>query len=281
MKVPVYGFEKNYEVSDEGVVYSLFTNKPLIKAPQASLRTDRVRLSDKKYYDVKYLVFKSFNPNIRNIEINDERIIFIDGNCRNNNLSNLKLLNNNSREEICLMLQTIYQVEFRPLIEYKNYYISKTGMICSVYRSTAKVIKPYVGTDGYLQVKIPDNYGADVHVKIHKCVAKTFVKNPNPNEFNVVHHKDENKLNNNADNLEWTTLKQNTVYSIGKKCCMLDQNYSILSIHDSISDLSREYRVDSSTASKQCNGKKKQFTSGLKARFFNENTHNFISTIFD
>ena len=112
-------------------------------------------------------------------------------------------------------------------------------------------------------------------------VAMLFVSNPKPDEYNVVHHKDENKLNNNVSNLEWTTLAKNTAYSMGKKCCMLDKDYCILSIHDTIADLSRTYRVDSSTASKQCNGSKNQFTNGWKARFFDVKEHNFVSTKFD
>ena len=282
MKKPVYGFEQDYKIDEQGNLYSKkdnFTEKKAIAA-HASGRQNRYRLSDRKYYDAKYLVFKTFHPEIE-IEVNDDRIIFIDGNVRNNSIDNLKLINKNSREEIAESISERYQEKVLPMDKYKNYYISENGNIYSYYNSSSKLIKPYLGTDGYLQVKIPDNFGADVHVKLHRAVAEKFVKNNNPELFNVVHHKDENKLNNNFKNLEWTTLTQNTIYSMGKKCCMLDENYCILSIHDTIADLSREYRVDSSTASKQCNGKKKQFTNGWKARFFNEEEHNFVPTIFD
>lgn len=280
MKMPVYGFEQNYEIDENGNLYSKKTKSLLTKAPQASLRQDRYRLSDKKYYDLKYLVYKSFYPN-ENVEVNDDRIIFRDGNCRNNKLSNLKMTDKKDRNEIALILSTKYGEKILPIPDFKNYYLSENGKIYSYYNSTSRIIKQRVGTDGYLQVKIPDNYGADYHLKIHKWVAKIFIINPNPDEYNVVHHKDENKLNNHYSNLEWTTLAQNTIYSIGKKCCMLNKNYCILSIHDSLADLSRNYRVDSSTVSKQCRGDKNQFTNGYKARFFNEETHNFVPTKFD
>lgn len=39
----------------------------------------------------------------------------------------------------------------------------------------------------------------------HRLVAEYFLPNPNPKEYNIVHHKDENKLNNNLNNLEWTS----------------------------------------------------------------------------
>lgn len=282
MKKPVHGFEQDYQIDDQGNLYSKRSNftAPKQPAPQASGRQDRYRLSDGKYYDAKYLMFSTFHPEIC-VEINDERIIFIDGDVRNNNINNFKLLNKDSREEVALLLSEKYQEQIKPIPEYKNYYASEKGNIYSYYRSTSKLLKPYLGTDGYLQVKIPDNYGADTHIKLHRIVALLFVPNMNPDGYNVVHHKDENKLNNNAINLEWTTLAQNTTYACGKKCCMLDKDNCILSIHDSVADLSRYYRVDSSTASKQCNGSKNQFTNGWKARFFNVNEHNFIPTKFD
>lgn len=280
MKKPVYGFEQNYEVDEKGNIYSNFTKQILQKSPQASARQNRYKLNDGKYYDGKYLVYKSFYPSAE-VEINDERIIFIDGNCRNLSINNLKVIDKNSREDIALSLAEKYQEKIVPVPEYKNYYLSENGNLYSYYNSTSRKIKLYIGTDGYYQAKIPDNFGADYHFKIHRWVAKLFVSNPKPEEFNIVHHKDENKLNNNYMNLEWTTLAQNTVYSMGKKCCMLDENYCILSIHDSVADLSRTYRVDSSTASKQCRGQKKQFTKGYKARFFDEEKHNFVPTKFD
>lgn len=47
----------------------------------------------------------------------------------------------------------------------------------------------------------------------HRLVAKYFVHNPNPEMYNVVNHLDENTHNNRADNLEWTTNKDNLEYS--------------------------------------------------------------------
>lgn len=44
----------------------------------------------------------------------------------------------------------------------------------------------------------------------HRLVAEAFI--PNPNNLPYVHHKDENKLNNNVENLEWVTPEQNTAY---------------------------------------------------------------------
>lgn len=44
-------------------------------------------------------------------------------------------------------------------------------------------------------------------IRTHRCVALLFV--PNPHGYDVVNHIDGNKLNNDADNLEWCTAQQN------------------------------------------------------------------------
>lgn len=50
-------------------------------------------------------------------------------------------------------------------------------------------------------------------IQVHILVAKAFVENPDPQNYTEVNHKDFNRVNANANNLEWVTHKYNVQYS--------------------------------------------------------------------
>lgn len=67
----------------------------------------------------------------------------------------------------------------------------------------------YLNKKGYLQVGFHMN-GKQVTKRVHRLVAEAFI--PNPNNLPQVNHKDGNRSNNNASNLEWCDNAYNSQY---------------------------------------------------------------------
>lgn len=78
------------------------------------------------------------------------------------------------------------------------------------YRKTHNNIrKPKLTKQGYLSVNLSKNNKVKCYF-IHRLVAEAFI--PNPYNYPVVNHLDENPLNNIVDNLEWCTHYHNCMY---------------------------------------------------------------------
>ena len=81
-----------------------------------------------------------------------------------------------------------------------------------IRRKDKKVIlKPTINNSGYQFVVLHDKDKNQHMLTLHKAVALTFV--PNPNNYPIINHKDENKLNCSPENLEWCTRKYNNAYN--------------------------------------------------------------------
>lgn len=92
--------------------------------------------------------------------------------------------------------------------DFPNHLVSNKGRIKSVERN--KLISTRVH-EGYYDCRINDRDGKKRSPRLHRLVAELFV--PNPHGCEVVNHIDGNKLNNSADNLEWTTYSSNTKHA--------------------------------------------------------------------
>lgn len=111
-----------------------------------------------------------------------------------------------------------------PVPGYEGLYeVSNTGKIRSVYRYK-KELKPMIANAGYERVDLFDHKKRK-QVSVHRIVALVFVENPNSKPF--VNHKDENKRNNAAENLEWVTHKGNCNYgtAIARRTAHLDYKH--------------------------------------------------------
>lgn len=181
-------------------------------------------------------------------------------------------------------LENKYHKQFKNIID-ENYYLNEDGEIYSYHKQSPRKIKPFLRQDGYLEYKI-----YNIHYKAHRLVAMNFVLKEDES-LDIVNHKDGNKTNNHYSNLEWVSSRDNNYHawrnglnnSIRKPkwCCALDDNYNIIGVFESISDLSKFYNVDNSTASKQCRGEKNRFQKGIRARYYDISTNKFIPTRFD
>ena len=112
--------------------------------------------------------------------------------------------------------------------------------------------------NGYQSVGLKISKNKDKRIKVHRLVAMAFI--PNPNNYPIINHKDENKKNNRVENLEWCTNQYNVNYGTAQKrrrntmvtnyhCCKqvakLDNNGNILKTYPGLryaaEDINRDY----------------------------------------
>ena len=91
-----------------------------------------------------------------------------------------------------------------------RYLVSNFGRVKNAKTGYVRNFKLYKGNNYYHMNIIID--GKTKTIKIHRAVAQNFV--PNPDLLPEVNHKDGNKLNNYADNLEWVTNKENQIHAV-------------------------------------------------------------------
>jgi hypothetical protein len=92
------------------------------------------------------------------------------------------------------------EIEGKSLEDYPNYLITKEGKIYS--KKSKKYLKINTSKD-YCSIKLcNDKKYKDFY--IHKLVAELYLDNPE--EYEIVCHKNGDKLDNRADNLEWTSF---------------------------------------------------------------------------
>ena len=97
-------------------------------------------------------------------------------------------------------------IEMKAIPGYPGYFATVDGRIYS--NKTHKFLSQSMRGE-YLRVSLVNN-GKKTSESVHQLVALTFL--PNPDNLPQVNHKDENKLNNRIENLEWVSAKENSNY---------------------------------------------------------------------
>ena len=137
------------------------------------------------------------------------------------------------------------------------YLIRDNGTVWSEKRN--RVLKGTIKRNEYQTVYLTHN-NKQYNLMIHRLVAEAFC--PNPNNYTIVHHRDNNSLNNCAENLEWVTRMENIhhaiktglkkfVYGSKNPCSKLtDEDVIYIRTHHpefSVKTLSQKFNVSKTT----------------------------------
>lgn len=180
--------------------------------------------------------------------------------------------------------------EWRPAKGFEKYIeVSNLGRVRTLARSYINsrghscVIKPritstYIMKNGY---EVATIYLYDTGPRIckkelvHRLVAMTFI--PNPNNLPQVNHRNENKTDNRAENLEWCTCAYNLAFGTkreresatkSKAIIQCDLNGNHIRRYASITIAAKEMKGDISKISNVCKNKPHCHTAyGYKWRF--------------
>lgn len=134
----------------------------------------------------------------------------------------------------------------------EDYEITYDGQV--INKHTGHILIGQPNGKGYLRVSI----GGHLEF-IHRLVANKYI--PNPNNCEQINHKDGNKLNNCADNLEWVTNQENRNHAVdnglhttGEKCSwskLTEENVHFIRNHPEMTavDLAKMFNVARQTVS--------------------------------
>lgn len=124
-----------------------------------------------------------------------------------------------------------------------------------VRNEKGKILKGNINSNGYHRV---------IQKLTHLLVANAFIENPYPEKFNIVNHKNCNKLDNRVENLEWIDKKGNAEHAIINRLTYTRtvEQYNIdtgetIKIFNSIAEAARELNIGRRNISACARGRQK------------------------
>lgn len=153
---------------------------------------------------------------------------------------------------------------WKDVVGYEGIYkVSNFGNIKSYSRYPhGKLLRGVKSTNGYYKVILCKD-GEKSTIAVHRLVATAFL--PNSDNLSQVNHKDENKLNNNVDNLEWCSASYNHNYGTSiersskgesREVVQATMDGDIIQTFPSLTEASKLIPCPLTYLSTICNGKK-------------------------
>lgn len=151
----------------------------------------------------------------------------------------------------------LYMVSTKGRIKSVDHYIKSKGGVRLV---KGKILKQDL-IKGYLRVTLFKD-GVSNHYLVHRLVAEAFIENLN--KLPSVNHKDENKLNNCVDNLEWCTQTYQINYGdrnnkvatkLSKPVLQYTLDMVLVAEYPSANEAERQTGIKQSQITNCCNGK--------------------------
>lgn len=161
---------------------------------------------------------------------------------------------------------------WRAVVGYEGLYeVSNLGRVRSLERVVArsyhssilcksKIMKQRLDAHGYYKISLSDEKHNHKSFFVHRIVASAFI--PNPNNYPIINHKDQNPKNNYVCNLEWCTQKYNCNWADRnerlaahfEKPIKQIKNEVVVKIWKSGSQIERETGYKRRNIQKACNG---------------------------
>jgi len=164
-------------------------------------------------------------------------------------------------------------------VGFEGYQVSNTGKVKSLDRVLVqkngskhsfkgKILKPCPDKYGYLRVNLYSNHCKKKFIPIHRLVAEAFI--PNPNNYQQINHKSEDKTDNSVGNLEWCDAAYNTTFgtrnerisasninnpNYSKWVIKLNKDNEILHFYQSAKQAQRETGISAVSIYRVCNHK--------------------------
>lgn len=182
------------------------------------------------------------------------------------------------------MEQKIYESpeEWRDIKGYEGFYkVSNKGR---VLKSNGHYMKPSRIWDNHFRVALSKNGERKAYL-VHRLVALAFI--PNPRNYPQINHKNENGLDNRAENLEWCSPRYNLSYGTRTKrssehtripISQYGEDGKLIKVFPSIKDAANETKCNRAHIIDVLKGRRKK-CGGFIWRYIDENEQHLFRTL--